>query len=375
MATAWLAWASSAELPARAEAGAVAGTAEIVFDNAAAGGGLDALGASPASQRDTAYPFSAGAVDDFVLPASPQCLWNITSVQWTGVYWNGGEPGSMTGVRITIWPDTPDGPAGGGRPVPDHSQALVIFDIAGPAGESPSASGISDAFDYAVPLPAPFSAIPGQRYWIEIQPTIPYPPQWGVHVTHSRVGAAPVRYFDLLQLSAWSAIDGEADLGFKLLGLPGDLDCNDGNACTTDSCANGQCVHTVLSCDDGNACTADSCDAATGCNNASITCDDQDMCTTDSCDPASGCQFVSLSCDDGNACTADSCSAGACVHSSPPDSDGDADVDLADYKAFLECMVSSSPDDEGCSCSDFSGDGLINLRDFGVIQNGFNTGQ
>lgn len=37
------------------------------------------------------------------------------------------------------------------------------------------------------------------------------------------------------------------------------LDCNDGNACTTDSCSAGVCSHDALYCDDADACTADSC--------------------------------------------------------------------------------------------------------------------
>jgi hypothetical protein len=43
-----------------------------------------------------------------------------------------------------------------------------------------------------------------------------------------------------------------------------DTDCDDGDACTTDSCSGGVCSNEPLSCDDGNPCTADSCDPATG---------------------------------------------------------------------------------------------------------------
>jgi len=49
-------------------------------------------------------------------------------------------------------------------------------------------------------------------------------------------------------------------------------------------------------CDDGNACTTDSCDTITGCVNDPINCDDGIACTTDSCDPATG-ECVSV--DDG----------------------------------------------------------------------------
>jgi hypothetical protein len=43
------------------------------------------------------------------------------------------------------------------------------------------------------------------------------------------------------------------------------ISCDDGDACTTDTCSGGTCVHTPLSCDDGNACTTDTCDPRIGC--------------------------------------------------------------------------------------------------------------
>jgi hypothetical protein len=96
------------------------------------------------------------------------------------------------------------------------------------------------------------------------------------------------------------------------------LDCNDGNACTADSCnpAVG-CQNTAITCNDGNACTADSCTPATGCQATSITCNDGNECTTDSCNPTSGCSFQNSTgacTDDGNSCTTDVCSAGTCTH-------------------------------------------------------------
>lgn len=42
-------------------------------------------------------------------------------------------------------------------------------------------------------------------------------------------------------------------------------------------------------CDDGNACTSDSCDANAVCVQEPVNCDDSDSCTVDSCDPVEGC--------------------------------------------------------------------------------------
>lgn len=69
-------------------------------------------------------------------------------------------------------------------------------------------------------------------------------------------------------------------------------DCNDGDACTTDTCSNNECSSTPVVCDDGNPCTDDACNSATGCVH------------TNNTNP----------CDDGLACTSnDACSGGACV--------------------------------------------------------------
>ena len=60
--------------------------------------------------------------------------------------------------------------------------------------------------------------------------------------------------------------------------------CNDDNACTTgDRCEEGVCRGAAdLDCDDGNPCTDDTCDPAAGCRTANNTapCDDADPCTS-----------------------------------------------------------------------------------------------
>ena len=88
------------------------------------------------------------------------------------------------------------------------------------------------------------------------------------------------------------------------------LDCDDGKACTTDTCDGGACAHAPAPvgtpCDDGNGCTVDE------------TCVDDGSC-------AGGKENL---CDDGNPCTDDACSAatGACAHTpqtGTPCNDGD----------------------------------------------------
>ncbi len=105
-----------------------------------------------------------------------------------------------------------------------------------------------------------------------------------------------------------------------------DIECNDNDACTTDSCdpIDG-CQHATVGCDDNDACTTDTCDAATGCAHAAVTCNDNNACTTDTCDPAEGCRFTDNSspCNDGDACTNnDQCTNGSCAGTALPCNDG-----------------------------------------------------
>jgi hypothetical protein len=132
------------------------------------------------------------------------------------------------------------------------------------------------------------------------------------------------------RIDALGAIDAT---GTKTCGV--DAECDDGSACTVDTCEGCTCEHRAATCDDGNACTADSCDPVAGCQHADlpdgtacgdgdvcngdetcvagacapgtpITCDDGDACTTDTCDPVTGCSSTSA-CDDGDACTVETC--------------------------------------------------------------------
>jgi hypothetical protein len=122
-----------------------------------------------------------------------------------------------------------------------------------------------------------------------------------------------------------------------------DADCFDGDNCTVDAClnfacenvpvANPECCNTDLECDDGNECTIDSCDPDIGyecvhpvdldnelcCEEASH-CNDDDTCTIDTCNEGlcgwvNTCCFSNEECNDfDDVCTVDSCVGGACVY-------------------------------------------------------------
>ncbi len=100
--------------------------------------------------------------------------------------------------------------------------------------------------------------------------------------------------------------------------------CDDGNACTDDSCDPGSgCLNTdnTASCGEGDACTGDAFCSAGVCQPGTLlTCDDGNVCTDDSCDPDSGCLNTdnTASCGDGDACNGDEvCSASICHLGAP----------------------------------------------------------
>jgi hypothetical protein len=110
--------------------------------------------------------------------------------------------------------------------------------------------------------------------------------------------------------------------------------CSDGIVCNgSEACQGGACVRTPLNCDDANACTTDSCSEPGGCGHAPIAgccntnadCNDNDPCTTDVCSgPGGTCTHTPIpsccrndgECNDNNICTTDACSApgGTCRH-------------------------------------------------------------
>ncbi len=75
-------------------------------------------------------------------------------------------------------------------------------------------------------------------------------------------------------------------------------DCDDGDACTVDTCTAGDCVYAAVSADDGNLCTADACDPSSGVTHTRI----------------AGCCLSATDCDSGvcieNTCRDATCSDG-----------------------------------------------------------------
>ena len=81
-------------------------------------------------------------------------------------------------------------------------------------------------------------------------------------------------------------------------------DCNNDNACTTESCVANQCQITTLNCNDGVSCTVDSCNPALGCTHAPNNglCNDGMYCNgQETCNQLTGCQSATpINCNQNN---------------------------------------------------------------------------
>jgi hypothetical protein len=137
-------------------------------------------------------------------------------------------------------------------------------------------------------------------------------------------------------------------------------DCDDDNLCTTDPPCDPKlgCKHTVIPgpCDDGNDCTQnDQCLASGICGGKQVNCDDKNACTKDSCQAGVGCVHdqITGACNDGNACTTgDTCGGGSCVGSPVDCNDGNPCTQDSCHPA-LGCQRTqiAGPCDDGKSCT------------------------
>ncbi len=143
--------------------------------------------------------------------------------------------------------------------------------------------------------------------------------------------------------------------------------CDDGNPCLEDdSCVGGKCIGTTpADCDDFDACTSDSCDISSGgCVNKPLasgaTCDDGNPCTEKDGCVAGNCSGVDLAdgsaCDDANPCTVgDACKSGQCETSDAPSGTPCDDGDLCTSKDacdFGQCQGDTTLCDDQQDCTE-----------------------
>jgi hypothetical protein len=145
--------------------------------------------------------------------------------------------------------------------------------------------------------------------------------------------------------------------------------CNDGNACTTDSCSaifgcssvyvpGCQPCSVDADCGDSNVCDGnETCQAGVCVAGTALVCNDGNPCTIDSCNPMLGCESDPLvngaTCSDGNVCNgAETCQGGLCAAGTPL-ACGDSNPCTADTcDPILGCRSTQLPN--GASCNDSS---------------------
>jgi hypothetical protein len=129
-----------------------------------------ALGGN-ASQHDpnnfgSPFPFQYTAFDDFVIRADA----SISKVQWYGSY---AAPAHdpISEFMIAFWSDQSGLPG----------SQLRAYEIPGAANErfveADTVTGFT-GYRYRTTLAVPFAASAGTKYWVSIQPTVAFPPQW-----------------------------------------------------------------------------------------------------------------------------------------------------------------------------------------------------
>jgi hypothetical protein len=146
----------------------------------------------------------------------------------------------------------------------------------------------------------------------------------------------------------------------KLCTAGAKLVCNDGNACTDDTCdkvAGCQSTNNTAPCDDGTVCTSNDVCTAGQCVGKVTNCDDGNACTSDSCDKVKGCTFVAAGdgnlCSDGTVCTTDdTCAAGKCVGQPLNCNDGNTcTTDSCDKTAGCQSLNNTAACDDGSACT------------------------
>ncbi|MCB9787495.1 MAG: putative metal-binding motif-containing protein [Deltaproteobacteria bacterium] len=136
-------------------------------------------------------------------------------------------------------------------------------------------------------------------------------------------------------------------------------DCDDGDACTVDSCemTTGQCVHAPTAtgpCDFDDPCVESASCQEGACVEVPKQCPDVDDCNVGVCVGEGNCDVEALTgvpCDDGDPCTEDDmCNAGAC--GGLPSSCSDGDPCTRDVCDSVTGACSNEEPDDGASCDD-----------------------
>lgn len=173
--------------------------AAIIYDQPYDGSNIaDAYASQNDSTIEDGYGDFAKAYDNFTLDSAT----SIGKVKWYGEFFS-GEPAPISNFLIQFWSDN-SGP----------NAELFSETIVGNAHETlVEKIGNFNLYQYGMDLSLPFQALAGTTYWLSIQATLDYPPQWG---WYQGKGGKGVAYQDFFGESG--AIP--KDLAFSLASVP-----------------------------------------------------------------------------------------------------------------------------------------------------------
>ncbi len=188
-------------------------TDPVIWDNFPSGNG----GNLSSSQLDTVYPFDSQVADDFTLANQGSVGdMSVTGVEWVGG-WFGGAPIAPAEFNIMFYADAGGLPTGG--PTDPTGTALSAQTVvAGEFSVVPNPNGDGTEL-YSVDLPVAFTAAAADTFWVAIQHTNVFPPQWGISDSLDSNGSSPVSGFPFLGINYWTPTGG-ADTAFRLTGVP-----------------------------------------------------------------------------------------------------------------------------------------------------------
>lgn len=157
-------------------------------------------------------------------------------------------------------------------------------------------------------------------------------------------------------------------------------ECDDGNACTTDTCSAGSCKHAVVAeccnfdsdCSDNNKCTVDQCDSNHKCLATPLPCEGSSDCELAACDPNTG--KCSVNVKPGMCKIGDSCLKDGDLKSDDPCMGCVADTSTSDWSVSAKCACKS-----GVCCDTVAGkikeqaakcDDVVKLSEYRCTQDG-----
>ena len=182
--------------------------AAIIYDQPYDGSNIaDAYASQNDSTIEDGYGDFAKAYDNFTLDSGT----SIGKVKWYGEFFLNEEvfsvapdPAPISKFLIQFWSDN------SGRP----NAELFSETILGNTDETfVEKIGNFNLYKYGMDLSLPFKALAGTTYWLSIQPTLDYPPQWG---WYQGKGGNGVAYQDFVGENG--AIP--KDLAFSLASVP-----------------------------------------------------------------------------------------------------------------------------------------------------------